>query len=121
MQLYLCLELSCGKMPEERMFGTEEALGKLIKEFTEATKKKLPTLSDLNTEEIDFISLLRTLAKRINSKTINTFVDNFLALRVSRFRLGRNEMVRIASYATSGYPVEERARRGLKSLIPGWK
>jgi hypothetical protein len=109
-------------MPEERMFGTEEALGKLIKEFTEATKKKLPMLSDLNTEEIDFLSILETIAKRINSKTIKTFVDTFLALRVSRFRLGRSEMVRIASYATAGYGgVEERTRKGLKSLIPGWR
>jgi hypothetical protein len=94
--------------PTEKVYGTEEALAKGILELLKSGKTKI--LSDLDDEEILNLSALFTLSETVKCKTIENFCDNFLQLRVSRFRLGRREVVSIASYT------QEPDRKKVKSI-----
>jgi hypothetical protein len=100
--------------PTEKVYGTEEALAKGILELLKSGKTKI--LSDLDDEEILNLSLLYTWAEEIKCNTLKKFCDNFLLLRVSRFRLGRREIVGIASY--SGEPDRKKVK-SIKDLFAG--
>jgi len=100
--------------PTEKVYGTEEALAKGILDLLKTGKPKI--LSDLDDEEILNLSLLYTLAEDIKCDTIKKFCDNFLLLRISRFRLGRREITSIASF--TGEP-ERRRVKSIKDLFAG--
>jgi hypothetical protein len=102
--------------PTEKVYGTEEALAKGILELLKETKTKI--LSDLDDEEILNLSLLYTWADEINCKALKNFCDTFLQLRVSRFRLGRREIVGIASFA--GEPDRKKVK-SIKDLFAGFR
>jgi hypothetical protein len=100
--------------PTEKVYGTEEALAKGILDLLKSDKSKI--LSDLDDEEILNLSLLYTWAEVIDCSALKKFCDNFLQLRISRFRLGRREIVGIASY--SGEP-ERKKIKSIKDLFAG--
>jgi hypothetical protein len=100
--------------PTEKVYGTEEALAQGILDLLKTNRTKI--FSDLDDEEILNISLLYTWADICKSKAITKFCDNFLQLRVSRFRLGRREIVSVAS--NSGEP-DRRKVKSIKDLFAG--
>jgi hypothetical protein len=102
--------------PTEKVYGTEEALAKGILDLLKTGKTKI--LSDLDDEEILNLSLLYTWADLIKSDALKQFCDNFLQLRVSRFRLGRREIVSIASFTSEP---ERRKIKSIKDLFGGFK
>jgi hypothetical protein len=102
--------------PTEKVYGTEEALAKGILNLLHTKDTK--TFSDLDDEEILNLSLLYTWADLIKDNALKKFCDNFLELRVSRFRLGRREIVSIASF--TGEP-ERRKIKGIKDLFAGFR
>jgi hypothetical protein len=102
----------------ERLMGTEEAVARLIQELIKVSEEKSKVLSDLNDEEVGVLSLLSTIGEKLNISALKSFCLNFAQYRVSRFRLGRREMVNIASYST-GLEPERRKVRSLKDLFSG--
>jgi len=96
------------------VYGTEEALAKGILDLLKSEKTKI--LSDLDDEEILNLSLLYSWAEITKCDAIKKFCDNFLQLRVSRFRLGRREIVSVASY--TGEPDRKKVR-SIKDLFAG--
>ena len=85
-------------MDKEAIFGTEEAIAKLITELVRTEDGKAKLMSDLNDEEVAILALLDTVGERVDLKTLSKFCTNFCQYRVSRFRLGRRELVNIASF-----------------------
>ena len=106
------------KPKEEKILGTEEALGKLITELMKLQKEKYKILTDLDDKEVCTLSLLSTIAESLKIKELRTFVANFCNFRVSRDRMGRRELVGIASLTGIGIS-ERKGKISLKSLIPG--
>jgi len=102
--------------PKEKVYGTEEALARGILDLLKTGKTKI--LSDLDDEEILNLSLLYTWADITGNDTLRKFCDNFLQLRVSRFRLGRREVVSIASFSSEP---ERKRMKSLKDLFAGFK
>ena len=102
--------------PTEKVYGTEEALAKGILDLLKSTNKKI--LSDLDDEEILNLSLLYSWAEQIKCNALTKFCDNFLQLRISRFRLGRREIVNIASF--SGDPDRKKVK-SIKDLFSGMR
>jgi len=77
-----------------------------LKAFTESYKKVIESLidtkgsllakmSDLNENAVMSMSLLSTLGNYYEFKSINMFIDHFLQLRISKERLGRNELLEV--------------------------
>lgn len=102
--------------PTKRVFGTEEAIGHGMMELFKTDKDKAMLLSELDDEEILNLSLLLTWSDLIDSKALKSFCSNFLRLRVSRFRMGRSEIVRISSNMSG--PDRKRIR-SLKDVFSG--
>jgi len=102
--------------PTDKIYGTEEAIAQGLLRLWESKNFKIH--SDLDDEEILNLSLLYSLGDTTGVKNINKFCDNFLQLRVSRFRLGRREIVTIgsASGADSG---DRKKARSIKDLFSG--
>lgn len=105
---------------EKMIYGTEEAVAKLIMEMLKTEKGKVKLLSDLNEEEIGVLSLLASIGEQLNIEAINKFCENFCQFRVSRKRLGRREMTGIATFTTMEQ-TEVRKRRGIKDLFTGFR
>jgi hypothetical protein len=104
----------------EKIMGTEEAVARLIQELIRVSEDKSKVLSDLNDEEVGVLSLLSTIGEKLKIDAITKFCINFAQYRVSRFRLGRREMVNIASF-TSAFPEERRKVRSLRDLFSGMR
>jgi len=102
--------------PTKKIFGPDEALGQGMTELFKTAPKKAMLLSDLDDEEILNLSLLLTWADLIDSEAMKSFCENFLRLRVSRFRLGRREIVAIASYSSQP---ERKKIKNIKDLFAG--
>lgn len=83
--------------PESQIFGIDEALAKISTQLMTPTKDNIYTISDITPEEVFGLSVLSTMAKKFDSKMIQDWIDNFLLLRVSRFRLGRKELLMLGS------------------------
>jgi hypothetical protein len=102
--------------PTDKPVGLEEQVAKGLDELFKTDKFLL--FSDLDDEEILNITLLMTWADTLGIQTITDFCRNFLQLRVSRFRLGRREVVSIASYSAEP---ERRKMKSLKDLFAGMR
>jgi hypothetical protein len=100
--------------PTEKAYGQEEAVAKGILDLLKTEKKKI--FSDLDDNEILNLSLLFSWGEQIDSKVIKNICNNFLELRVSKFRLGRREIINVASY--TGEPERKRVKT-LKDLFTG--
>lgn len=99
---------------EGEMYGREEAFAKLGMSLLKTEEFKV--LSDLESEEIGKVAIIQTLADRLKSPVLKTFVKNFLLLRVSQNRLGRREMMNIA---TSGVEDTKKKAKSISSLFAG--
>ena len=84
------------KSGQEEMFGLEEALAKINIELLNPTGNKLYTVSDVTAKEIYPLVYLLSVAKKFKSKVIENWINHFLLMRISRFRLGRREFVFIS-------------------------
>jgi len=103
---------------KSKVVGTEEAVARIGMEFLSPDKENVPLLTDLTPKEIFIISGLQALADFYNSKIINNFILTFQKLRVSRYRIGRKELI---LFATGLKEIEEEKRKGkqLGSLLAG--
>jgi len=79
--------------PESTVFGTEEALAKISMELLSPTGDKLFTVTDLTPEEIFQIAYMRRMADIFDSDMIREWLREFMLLRISRMRRGRQEFL----------------------------
>ena len=79
--------------------------------------ENIKIMTDVDDEEGGVLSLLSTMGEHLKIKPLKEFVKNFCLFRVSRYRLGRREMVNIASYAGEG--PEGRKVKSIKDLFVG--
>jgi hypothetical protein len=93
--------------PTEKVLGFEEQLSIALKDISPKDIKKQ---SDLNDEEIVGLSVIYLWAETTKIKVLKNFADDFLALRISRHRMGRREIVSL------GYGAAEPERKRLRSL-----
>jgi flagellar motor switch protein FliG len=100
--------------PTEKIYGPDEAIAKGIMSLLHSPNTKI--LSDLDDEEILNLSLLMMIGNTIKSEVIKGLCENFLQLRVSRYRLGRREMV---SVARSSEEPDRKKAKGIKDLFSG--
>jgi hypothetical protein len=100
--------------PTDKIYGTEEAVAKGLMDLLGEKKPKI--LSDLDDEEILNLSLLYSLGDKTKIDSVIAFCDNFLKLRVSRFRLGRREIVFVAG---AGNEPDRKRFRTIKDLFSG--
>lgn len=105
------------KQEQRRVMGTEEATAILIQELIKSDNIKIMT--DVNDEEGGVLSLLSTMGEHLKIPALKLFVKNFCMFRVSRFRMGRREMVNVASY--TGENPEGRKVKSLKDLFTGMR
>jgi len=103
---------------KEKVVGTEEAVARIGMEFLSPDKENVPLLTDLTPKEIFILTGLKALAEFYGSKIIDKFILTFEKLRVSRYRIGRKELI---LFATGLKELEEEKRKGkqLGSLLSG--
>jgi len=99
--------------PEESL-SPEEAQAKIA--MLLAKTEHLEVMSELDDDEIKLIAALRTIAKLFNNDVLNTYVDYYLKLKVSRFREGRREIKDIAVPQPSQ---KEKLRKSIKDILMG--
>jgi len=102
------------------VFGLEEALAKINIELLNPTDNKLLTVSDITAKEVFHLSYLLTMAEKLNSKIIKKWVENFLLLRISRYRLGRREFVFISG-GMRDMSQRKGGKTGISDLFAGFK
>ncbi|MCS7106206.1 MAG: hypothetical protein NZ942_02740 [Candidatus Aenigmarchaeota archaeon] len=86
------LEIFLGKTKEEAIAKAVEALG---------NDDRIMLFSDLEKYEIPRLSVYYIISDRYGISWLKTYCDNELKLRVSNSRLGRKEIVSIASSKTT--------------------
>ncbi|MEM2506256.1 MAG: hypothetical protein QXF61_04350 [Nitrososphaeria archaeon] len=91
----------------DKILGFEEQVAVCLRDIS---PKKLTMQSDVDDEEIPNLCVLYVLDKNFKINVLKEFADNFLELRISRFRLGRREIIGL------GTGVAEPERRKLKTL-----
>jgi hypothetical protein len=82
---------------EEDSLTTDEALAKISILLAESKNPKL--LSELSEHEIKLCAALYVIGNKFNDSMILDFLLNFLNLRVSLKRKGRDELLQIAKSA----------------------
>lgn len=103
--------------PEPAVFGVEEAIARIALEQMKPEGKKLYTISDLVPEEIFALATLNRYAEIINSKIIENWIEDFLLMRISRWRMGRKE--NLVTLTGIREIVEERKRVKATDLYAG--
>lgn len=100
----------------DEVYGKEESIARILSDLGRTAHPKL--LSDVDEEEIPLLVALGILGKRIKSDLVNDSIEDFLNLRVSLNRQGRQEMITVAlaSRYRSG---SGKSKSGLKSLLSG--
>jgi hypothetical protein len=99
--------------PTDKILGFEEQIAVSLGHISPQDYKEK---SDLDDEEILHLSTIYLWAEITGVKSLKTFADNFLKLRVSRFRLGRREVVALGS---SQSEPERRKLKSIKDLFAG--
>jgi hypothetical protein len=99
------------EVDDRGVVGLDEALARVSMEMMEPTENKLFTITDVTSEEIFGLSGLLTFANKIESDLIKRWVDLFLLMRISRFRLGRKEFL----YILGGLQQVSHSKGGAKS------
>lgn len=107
------------KEPTSSVFGLEEAMAKLSMELMKPEEEKLMTVSDITPEEVFGLATLMSYAELFKSKLIERWIENFLMLRISRFRTGRKELLMLGSGLREGG--ERKKRASLDSFFAGLK
>jgi hypothetical protein len=103
---------------EDRILGQEEALARLILELINTDAKHVKTMTDLNEHEVAPLAAMETLADTCSVSVLKQFAANFCKYRVSRFRLGRSELVRVANAGNEGSEIRKK-RGSIKDLFSG--
>ncbi len=96
------------------LMGFDEALALSLSSLTDEDKVKM--MSDLYIEEVPFLSLLLTISRKDKLSNLQSFVMDFLALRVSYARKGRDEMVLLG---VGGKKEEKKKPVGIGDLFSG--
>jgi hypothetical protein len=109
------------KTEGSELFGLEEAMAKINMELLNPTGEKLFTVSDVTAQEIFPLTYLLTLSKRLNSTLMEKWVEKFLLLRISRFRLGRREFVFISGGLRDISEQRKAPKGGLAGIFSGFK
>lgn len=99
--------------PSEKVLGFEEQIASSLSDIS---PKDIKQRSDLDDEEILNLSVIYLWGEVTGCKTLQKFADNFLKLRVSRFRLGRREIVALGSSAAEP---ERRRFKTIRDLFSG--
>lgn len=99
----------------DRITDESIELANLLKILGEVDKGKLKSFSDLEEDEVFVLTLLYSLAEKTNADVIRSICNNFLALRLSRLRLSRREIVLLVSLFSSGV----MPKGGLRDLLKG--
>jgi len=72
---------------------SEEAIAQTIMGMTKITKKDLAKMSHISSDtELKQVVILKTIADYYNIPILQTFVENFLELKISLGREGRREV-----------------------------
>jgi len=103
---------------KDEIFGTDEAVARTITVLSREEEGKMPILSDLFVEEIPYVAGFMTVAEHFELPVFKGFINNFLRMRVSKDRLGRRELVGIASGTKEQ---EKRVKASLTNLFAGLK
>lgn len=101
--------------PTERVLGLDEQIARTLEVIA---PKDIKERSDLDEEEILNLSVIYIWGEMLNINTLKKFADNFCRLRNSRFRLGRREIVAIASMSQEP---ERKKFRSLRDLFSGMR
>ena len=80
---------------------------------------KLFSVTDVTAQEIFGISILKRMGKVFKSAVVDEWIDDFLRLRISRFRLGRREFVIFGSGQSE--KIEARKKGKATDLYSGLK
>lgn len=80
--------------PESEVLGKDEAFGRIVIELLRTRERRV--LSDVVDEEIKLLTGLDIVAEKLDSDLLRGVEDTFLDLRVSRNRIGRQELMAIA-------------------------
>lgn len=99
--------------PEPTVFGVEEAMARIALEQMKPEGEKLKTVTDVTPEEIFALSALLRYADLFDSTIMKKWVEDFMRLRISRWRLGRKE--NLLTVTGIREVTEERKRRGAKA------
>lgn len=78
----------------DESISVDEALGKVAMYLSKTENPKI--LSEVNDTEIRLAAALYSIAERVKDDMLKNFLDNFLYLRVSNKRKGREELLKIA-------------------------
>jgi hypothetical protein len=106
--------------PESEVFGTEEALAKMMMELLNPTEQKLFTVTDITPDEVFSLSILLRYAKKFSSILIENWVRDFLKLRISRLRLGRREFLLLGTGIRELTEEKKKGKR-LTDMFAGMK
>lgn len=79
---------------ESETLSPEEARAKIVMELARTESPDL--LSELSSDEINWIASLMTIAQKTNNVVISTYCNWFMRLRVSYLRQGRQELIKVS-------------------------
>lgn len=97
----------------ERPIGQEESIARSLQELTTPIGENIDFLTDLDDEDILYISALKIWGETTGFKIFNDFCDNFERLRVSRSRLGRREIGATIGLSSGGIVTRQKSLRDL--------
>jgi len=103
---------------KEEVYGTEEAIARIMSNLAELRDETIDTMTDLTPEEIFHFSRVEAFSTVFNSHLAEDFFAKFKKLRASRYRLGRKEFVLLAS-GLREFEVRGKKRLTLGDLFGG--
>jgi len=106
--------------PTGEVFGTEEALARIMMEMLKPDDIRLFTVSDVTPEEIFGLSTILQYANIFNSDAIRNWIKSFLLLRISRYRFGRDEFIMLGSGIKEFLEIKKKGSK-LSDLFSGFK
>lgn len=77
----------------EVLMSQDEAIAQQINKMFTENEEILKMVSDINDEEVGYMTLLNLLGSVLDLESLQGFVSNFLKFRISRERMGRKEVV----------------------------
>jgi len=99
---------------ESEVLSPDEAQAQIAMILAKTKQPQL--LTELGDDEIKMLAILQTISSETENTVIDTFCDNFMKLRVSLNRKGRDEVISVAR-AQAG--VEEKIKKGIRQMISG--
>ena len=91
---------------------TGQAIAKMTDALTDEKKKRM--MSELDDIELMHVATLYALNKKYKSDSLEEFLDALLVLKVSKGRMGRQEVIRLAE---ADREKQQKQQRGLWDKI----